>query len=111
MKDRHWNSKNREIKNLITKRGEVMWQMATERDDEASAQRLAKLEQKVSRKQRQIRENLRENRDLYWTDVAEQLEKAYGSKDMKLYYKLIKEALGPQLVIPLREDNRSQDSI
>ena len=54
---------------------------------------------KVSRKQRQIRENLRENRDAYWTEVAEQLENAYGSKDMKLYYKLIKEAHGHQMAV------------
>ena len=49
------------------------------------------------RKQRQIRENIRENRDAYWTEVAEQLENAYGGKEMKLYYKLIKEAHGPQM--------------
>ena len=54
----------------------------------------------MSRKQRQIRENLRENRDAYWTEVAEeQLENACGSKDMKLYYKLIKEVHGPQMAI------------
>ena len=54
------------------------------------------------RKQRQIRENLRENRDAYWTEVAEQLENAYGSKDMKLYYKLIKELHGPQMASTIK---------
>ena len=56
---------------------------------------LHKLKEKVERKQRQISENLRKNRDSYWTEVAEQLETAYASKDMKRYYKLIKEAHGP----------------
>jgi len=51
----------------------------------------------MHRKQRQIRENLRKNRDAYWTEVAEKLEEAYKDKDMKQYYKLIKEAHGPQM--------------
>ena len=51
----------------------------------------------MCRKKRQIRENIRQNRDSYWTEVAERLETAYGDKDMKLYYKLIKEAHGLQM--------------
>ena len=86
MKGRRWNSEKQE---------DLMRQLVTGKDNRASAKRLAKLEQEVMRKQRQIRENLRENRDAYWTKVAEQLENAYGSKDMKLYYKLIKELHSP----------------
>ena len=97
MKGRHWNSKNREIEKLIMKRGELMRKRRTENDNGATAARLAKLDGKVARKQRQIRKNLRRNRDAYWTEVAEQLENAYGDKDMKRYYKLIKQAHGTQL--------------
>jgi hypothetical protein len=63
--------------------------MANEKHNGATAARIHKIEAKVKGKQRQIRENLRKNRDLYWTEVAEKLETAYESKDMKLYYKLI----------------------
>ena len=97
MQGRHWNSKNREIKRLIIRRGELTRQVGTERDNGATAGRIAKLERAVCRKQRQIRENLRHNRDAYWTDVAGKLEAAYKEKDTKLYYKLIKEAHGLQL--------------
>jgi hypothetical protein len=93
MKGRHWNSKNRELKKLITKRGELMQKRMEVQD----SGRLAKLDEKVYRKQRQIRENLRRNRDAYWAEVAERQENAYDNKDMKLYYKLIKEAHGPQM--------------
>ena len=57
----------------------------------------------MNRKQRQIRENLRKNRDEYWTEVAEKLETAYERKDMKLYYNLIKEAHGPQMASTTKE--------
>ena len=56
-----------------------------------------KIKQKIRRKQRQIRESLRKNRDKYWSEVAEHLEEAYTRKDMNLYYKLIKEAHGTQM--------------
>ena len=59
----------------------------TEKDNGATAARLAKLDGKVARKQRQIRENLRRNRDAYWTEVAEQLEKAYGDTIISLLSK------------------------
>ncbi len=98
MKGRHWNSKNRELAKLVIERGKMMRQLRAGRDESAAtAAKIHKLEEKVQRKQRQIRENLRRNRDEYWTKVAEQLERAYRSKDMKLYYKLIIEAHGPQL--------------
>jgi hypothetical protein len=97
MKGRHWNTKNREIKQLISKRGQLMLTLAKEKTGGAATARITKLEAKVCRKQRQIRENLRQNRDSYWTEVADRLETAYGGKDMKLYYKLHKEAHGPQL--------------
>jgi hypothetical protein len=74
-----------------------MLTLAKEKAGGAAMARIIKLEAKVRRKQRQIRENLRQNRDSYWTEVADRLETAYGSRDMKLYYKLIKEAHGPQL--------------
>ena len=76
-----------------------MRQLRSGKDGGATAAQVHKLEDKVQRKQRQISENLRKNRDSYWTDVAERLETAYASNDMKLYYKLIKEAHGPQLAI------------
>ena len=98
MKGRHWNSKNRELAKLVIERGKMMRQLRAGRDESAAtAAKIHKLEENVQRKQRQIRENLRRNRDEYWTEVAKQLERAYTSKDMKLYYKLIKEAHGPQL--------------
>ena len=97
MKGRHWNSKNRELAKLIVDRGKMMRQLRSGKDGGATAAQVHKLEEKVQRKQRQIRENLRKNRDSYWTEVAERLETAYASKDMKWYYKLIKEAHGPQL--------------
>lgn len=103
MKVRHWNSKNRELSKLITRRGQLMRQMGTAKETGATAERLYKLEVKVSRKQRKIREkNLRQNRDAYWTEVDEKLEEAYGCKDMKLNYKLIKEAHGPQMTSTTR---------
>ncbi len=55
------------------------------------------LTNKIESKQRKIRRSLRQNRDQYWGEVAEKLEEAYGKKDIKTYYKLIKEAHGPQL--------------
>jgi hypothetical protein len=94
---RHWNSKNRELGNLIRQRAGMMVQIATRRDNGATGAQLNKLLGKIARKQRQIRDNLRLTRDEYWTAVADQLQKAYDDKDMKLYYKLIKEAHGPQL--------------
>ena len=97
MNGRHWNSKNREIIRLISKRGVLIRMLAHEKGMRATAVRLDKLEAKVNRKQRQIRENLRQNRDAYWTEVARKLEEAYEDKDMKMYYKLIKEAHGPQM--------------
>ncbi len=98
MKGRHWNSKNRELAKLVIERGKMMRRLRAGRDESAAtAAKLHKIEEKVQRKQRQIRENLRRNRDEYWTEVAKQLERAFTSKDMKLYYKLIKEAHGPQL--------------
>ncbi len=57
MKGRHWNSKNREIKRLIAKRGQLMLTLAKEK---AGGAAITKLEAKVCRKQRQIRENLRQ---------------------------------------------------
>ena len=63
MKGRHWNSKNRELAKLIVKRGEMMRQLRSGRDEGATAAQVLKLEEKVQRKQRQIRENLRKNRD------------------------------------------------
>ena len=96
MKGRHWIS--RELKKLITKRGELMRKREEVQDSGATTGRLAKLDKKVCRRQRQkIRENLRRNRDAYWTEVTKRLENAYDSKDMKLCYKLIKEAHGPQM--------------
>ena len=97
MKGRHWNSKNREVIRLISERGTLIRLLGHEKDRRATAARLDKLEAKVHRKQRQIRENLRRNRDAYWTEVAKRLEEAYEDKDMKRYYKLIKEAHGPQM--------------
>ena len=97
MKGRHWNSKNREVARLISERGALIRILAHEKDRRATAAKLDKLEAKMHRKQRQIRENLRKNRDAYWTEVTEKLEEAYKDKDMKQYYKLIKEAHGPQM--------------
>ena len=97
MRGRHWNSKNREIKRLIAERVKLIRTMVNKRQNGAPVARIKKIEAKVNQKQRQIRENLRQNRDSYWTEVAEKLETAYESKDMKLCYKLIKEAHGPQL--------------
>ena len=97
MRGRHWNSKNREIKRLIAEWVKLMRTMVNKRQNGAPVARIKKIEAKVNQKQRQIRENLRQNRDSYWTEVAEKLETAYESKDMKLCYKLIKEAHGPQL--------------
>ena len=111
MKGRHWNSKNRELAKLILDRGKMMRQLRSGKDGGATAAQVHKLEEKVQRKQRQIRENLRKNRDSYWTEVAERLEMAYASKDMKRYYKLIKEAHGPQLAITSREIHHSRDNI
>ena len=55
-----------------------MRKLGNEKDNGATSSMLAtKLEEKIHRKQRQIRENLRQNRDSYWTEVAKQLEKAY----------------------------------
>ena len=65
MKGRHWNSKNREVTRLISERGALIRLLAHEKDKRATAARLIKLEAKVHRKQRQIRENLRKNRNAY----------------------------------------------
>eukprot|EP01036_Dinobryon_divergens_P036787 gene36787-47964_t len=59
-----------------------------------------KLQQACTMAQRNFNKRPNETanqRDSYWTEVAEQLEKAYEDKDMKRYHKLIKEAHGPQL--------------
>ena len=63
MKGRHWNSKNREVIRLISERGALIRLLGHEKDRRATAARLDKLEARVHRKQRQIRENLRRNRD------------------------------------------------
>ena len=70
MKGRHWNSKNREVTRLISERGALIRLLvAHEKDRRATAARLDKLEARVHRKQRQIWENLRKNRDAYWTKI------------------------------------------
>ena len=76
----------------------MMVKIATSRNNGAAGAQLNKLLRNIEQKQRQIRDTLRRTRDEYWIQVADQLQKANDDKDMKLYYyKLIKEAHGPQM--------------
>jgi hypothetical protein len=97
LKGIHGNSKNREIGKLIRHRRELMQKLKTAPLNGINTAGIDKIKQKIRRKQRQIRKSVRKSSDTYWSEVAEHLEEAYTSKDMKLYDKLIKEAHGTQI--------------
>eukprot|EP01036_Dinobryon_divergens_P035907 gene35907-46617_t len=94
---RNWNSGNREIKSLYQERAAAVRKLARSQQSGTTVAEIWRLNDHIKVTQRLIRKNLRSTRDQYWLGVAFQLETAYKNKDMKLYYKLIKEAHGPQL--------------
>eukprot|EP01036_Dinobryon_divergens_P034126 gene34126-44094_t len=96
-KGRHWNSANREIQVLYKQQLEAIRRLGRSQLNGVTGVTVKRLTETINVKQRKIRENLRMNRDQYWLGVADELENAYEAKDMKLYYKLIKEAHGHQL--------------
>ncbi len=93
-KGRQWNSKNRVIKALYKERETAIRALENGKANGMQIRDIQYLTDKIARKQRIIRKSLQQSRDQYWGEVAEKLEEAYGRKDIKEYYKLIKEAVG-----------------